>query len=118
MPSPDQANTLWIVSLLIAVVVLAVATLLLTVIYRVAGRIDAGAKEIWTVGKLVANATVELALLRRTNQLVADVNEAATGILGNARRIARHAATCTGCPRCVLASSGPAPGGPMGGIRP
>jgi uncharacterized protein YoxC len=114
----SEASALWIVSLLIAVVVLLVATALLTVIYRVAGRIDDGAKQIWTVGKQVANATVELALLRRTNQLVADVNEAATGILSNARRIARHASTCAGCPRCVLASNGRTTAGPMGGVRP
>jgi hypothetical protein len=104
------ATNLWIASLVIAVVVLVVAAMLLTAILRLATRIDAGAKEIWTVGKQVANATVELSLLRRTNQLVADVLEAATGILANARRIGRHARTCPGCPRCVLASGGTARG--------
>lgn len=106
------ASTLWIASLLIAVVVLAVATVLLTAILRLATRIDAGAKEIWTVGKQVANATVELSLLRRTNQLVADILEASAGILANARRIVRHARSCPGCPRCLLASSGSAGGRP------
>lgn len=100
------AGNIWIVSLLIAVVVLGVAVTLLTVVLRVATQIDEGAKQIWTVGKQVANSTVELSLLRRTNQLVADVLEAATGILANSRRIARHARTCTGCPSCVLSSSG------------
>lgn len=106
----STASNLWIAGLAIAVVVLAVAAVLLTVILRVASQIDDGAKEIWTVGKQVANATVELSLLRRTNQLVADVLEASTGILANARRIARHARTCKGCPRCVLS-------GQSGGVR-
>ncbi|MGH7686731.1 MAG: hypothetical protein ACREN2_07945 [Candidatus Dormibacteria bacterium] len=106
----STASNLWIAGLAIAVVVLAVATVLLTVVLRVASQIDDGAKEIWTVGKQVANATVELSLLRRTNQLVADVLEASTGILANARRISRHARSCPGCPRCVLS-------GQTGGVR-
>ena len=106
------AGNLWIISLVIALVVLAVAVFLLTAVLRVATQIDEGAKEIWTVGKQVASSTVELSLLRRTNQLVADVLEATTGILANSRRIARHARTCSGCPRCVLSSSGP-----VGGAR-
>jgi len=102
----STAANLWIAGLVIAVIVLLVAGVLLTFVLRTAAAIDDGAKEIWTVGKQVANATVELSLLRRTNQLVADVNEAATGILANARRIARHSGSCSGCPRCVLSAGG------------
>lgn len=105
------AANLWIAGLVIAVVVLVVAAVLLTLVLRTATAIDNGAKDIWTAGKQVANATVELSLLRRTNQLVADVNEAATGILSNARRIARHSSSCSGCPRCVLSGSGSGYGG-------
>lgn len=105
------AANLWIAGLVIAVVVLVVAGVLLTLVLRTATAIDNGAKDIWTAGKQVANATVELSLLRRTNQLVADVNEAATGILSNARRIARHSSSCSGCPRCVLSGSGSGYGG-------
>lgn len=107
----STAANLWIAGLVIAVIVLLVAGVLLTFVLRTAAAIDDGAKEIWTVGKQVANATVELSLLRRTNQLVADVNEAATGILSNARRIARHSGSCAGCPRCVMAGSGSGYGG-------
>lgn len=107
----STAANLWIAGLAIAVIVLLVAGVLLTLVLRTATAIDNGAKEIWTVGKQVANATVELSLLRRTNQLVADVNEAATGILANARRIARHSSSCSGCPRCVLSGSGSGYGG-------
>lgn len=102
----STAANLWVAGLVIAVIVLLVAGVLLTFVLRTAAAIDDGAKEIWTVGKQVANATVELSLLRRTNQLVADVNEAATGILSNARRIARHSGNCSGCPRCVLSAGG------------
>jgi uncharacterized protein YoxC len=102
----STAANLWVAGLAIAIIVLLVAGALLTVVLRLATSIDNGAKEIWTAGKQVANATVELSLLRRTNQLVADVNEAATGILVNARRIAHHSQSCPGCPRCVLSASG------------
>ena len=107
----STAANLWIAGLVIAVIVLLVAGVLLTLVLRTATAIDNGAKEIWTVGKQVANATVELSLLRRTNQLVADVNEAGTGILANARRIARHSGSCSGCPRCAQSTSGSAYGG-------
>ena len=107
----STAANLWIAGLIIAVIVLLVAGVLLTFVLRTAAAIDDGAKEIWTVGKQVANATVELSVLHRTNQLVADVNEAATGILANARRIARHSGNCSGCPRCVLSAGGSGYGG-------
>ncbi|MHB8718269.1 MAG: hypothetical protein ACYDAC_05160 [Candidatus Dormibacteria bacterium] len=118
MPSTTESATLWIITLVIAVVVLVVAAALLTVVRRIATDIDNGAKQIWVVGKNVANCTIQLSLLGRTNQLVADILETATGILAGAGRIARHAGTCGGCPRCVLASSGA--GGEAGpsGVRP
>ncbi len=102
MPSATQSYTLWGISLGLAVVVLLVVAVLLTVILNIARRIDDGAKRIWVVGKNVANSTVQLSHLQQTNQVVADVIEAATGILHNAGRIAAHAQTCTGCPACVL----------------
>src|SRR5579859_3345622 len=107
----STAANLWVTGLAIALIVLLVAGVLLTVVLRTAAAIDDGAKEIWIVGKQVANATVELSLLHRTNQLVADVNEAATGILANARRIARHSGSCSGCPRCVPSAGGSGYGG-------
>lgn len=105
MPSSGESYTLWGISLALAVVVLGVVALALTMILVTANRIDAGAKQIWTIGKQVANATIQLSLLKQTNQLVADILEAANGILHNALRIARHAQSCAGCPRCVVASA-------------
>jgi len=105
MPSSTEVEALWAVSLLVAVVVLVVLIGLLTAILRTARQIDDGAKQVWTAGKQVANCTIQLALLKRTNQLVADILEGANGILHNAGRIAQHAQGCSGCPRCVIAST-------------
>ena len=106
MPDSAESYTLWALSLGVAVVVLVVAAVLLTVILRTARQIDDGAREIWVVGKNAANATINLSLLRRTNQIVADIVESANSTLFHAGRIARHAADCPGCPRCVLGSGG------------
>ena len=113
MPSATEVKTLWAISLAIAVVVLLVLVVLLTAVLRTAKQIDAGAKQVWTAGKQVANCTIQLALLHRTNQLVADILEGANGILHNAGRIAQHAQTCGGCPKCVTASAAP-----QGSVRP
>ena len=104
----SQSYALWAISLGIAVVVLIVVAVLLTLILRTAQAIDDGAKQIWVVGKNVANATIQLTQLKQTNQVVADVIEGATGILHNAGRIAVHAHTCNGCPSCVTAPPGSA----------
>ncbi len=110
MPSASESYALWGVSLGIAVVVLLVVAVLLTIILRTARQIDDGAKQIWVVGKNVANSTIQLTQLQQTNQVVADIIEGATGILHNAGRIAAHAQTCPGCPACVL-SAAPPPSG-------
>lgn len=104
MPSAAESYTLWGIALGIAVVVLLVVAVLLTVVLRTARSIDAGAKQIWVVGKNVANCTVQLSRLRQTNQVVADIIESAGGILHHAGRIAAHAKSCGGCPVCVVAS--------------
>lgn len=107
MPDSIESYTLWGISLLIAVAVLAVVVLILSIVLHTARQIDDGAKQIWVVGKNAANCTIQLALLKRTNQLVADILEAGGGILHHAGRIAQHAATCQGCPRCVTLPPGP-----------
>lgn len=96
------AATLFWVSLGIGVVVTLVAAALLTLVLRTARGIDAGAKEIWTTGKLVARNTVHIADLVQTNQIAADILEGAGGILYNAERILKHAQGCPGCPACLL----------------
>jgi len=67
------------------VVVTGVVALLLTMLARVTEQIEEGVAEIWRVGQLLANNTVHIPLLARTNQSVdamlpkADRVAAATG---------------------------------------
>jgi len=96
------AQTLFWISLALGLVVTIVAAVLLTMILRTARSIDAGAKAIWTTGKLVAGNTVHIADLVRTNQIAVDILEGAGGILMAAQRILKHAQGCPGCPACLL----------------
>ncbi len=100
------AVTLWVVSLVIGVVVVAVAAVLLTLVLRTARQIDAGARQVWTAGKLVARNTIHIADLAQTNQVAADILETAGGILMAAQRIHTHAQSCPGCPACLLGAGG------------
>lgn len=96
------ALTLWVISLALGVVVIAVAAVLLALVLRTAHQIDAGAKQVWTKGKLVARNTIHIADLKQTNQLAVDILEGAGGILMAAHRIHTHAQSCPGCPACLL----------------
>lgn len=88
--------TVWWISLAIGVVVIVVVAMLLALIVRTARDIDAGAAKIWLAGKHVANNTIHIALLNRTNQIAGDILEAAGGIITQAKRIETHAANCPG----------------------
>jgi len=94
---------LWWSALGLALVVTLVVGFLLSLILKEAARIEAGAAHIWTAGKLIANNTILITLLIRTNQLVGEILKAAGGIAGGAARIEAHAAKCSGCPNCVVA---------------
>ena len=96
------AQTLFWISLALGLVVTTVAAVMLTMVLRTAQSIDAGAKAIWTGGKLVANNTVHIPALVQTNQIAIDILEGAGGILMAARRILKHAQGCPGCPACLL----------------
>ncbi len=79
----------WRVSLGIGLAVIGAVALLLSTLARTASRIEAGAAEIWRVGKLIANNTVHVPLLVQTNQIVADILPAADGIAHATERIRR-----------------------------
>lgn len=98
----NLAQTLFWISLAIGVVVTIVAAAMLTLVLRTAQGIDAGAKAVWTTGKLVANNTVHIPALVQTNQIAVDILEGAGGILMAAQRILKHAQGCPGCPACLL----------------
>lgn len=73
----------WIVAIILALVVTGVVALLLWWIIRTAAAIRGGVAEIWARGQRVANNTIHIATLHRTQ-------EAAERILGRAGRIAGH----------------------------
>lgn len=76
----------WLGLALGAVVIGAVAALLETLL-RSVRRIEQGAAEVWRVGKLIANNTVHVPLLVRTNQVVDEIAAAADGIARQTARI-------------------------------
>ncbi len=96
--SEGAAYTVWWISLGIGVVVILVVAILLTLIVRTARQINETAGDIWIVGQRIANNTVHIPLLQRTNQIVDGILERASGIDGAAARIEAHAKECPGCP--------------------
>lgn len=98
----DTIQTIWVLTLAIyGIVVLVVATLL-TLIVREARRIRAGVSEIWNVGQRIANNTIHISLLERTNQIAERILNSAQGVVGATAAIGAHAGDCPGCPACVL----------------
>ncbi|MEP6872086.1 MAG: hypothetical protein ABI939_09605 [Anaerolineaceae bacterium] len=99
----DQAlYTVWGLSLGIAVVVLLVVAGLLTLIARSAERILTGVNAIWVGGQRIANNTIHIDLLRRTNETAAGILDAAGGIALASSRIEQHAESCPSCPMCAM----------------
>ena len=94
--SEGAAYTVWWVSLGIGVVVILVVAVLLTLIVRTARQIDGAVSDIWTVGQRIANNTVHIPLLHRTNQVVDGILDRAAGIDGAAAAIEEHALDCPG----------------------
>jgi hypothetical protein len=95
------AYTVWGISLAIGLVVILVVAALLYLIARTAEQIDDEVGNIWIVGQRIANNTVHIPLLQRTNLAVARVLDHAAGINEAAAAIERHAEGCPGCPCCV-----------------
>jgi Na+/H+ antiporter NhaC len=93
--------TVWGLSLVLGVVVLVVVAVLLELITRTAHRIEAAVGDIWTAGKGVANNTIHIALLHRTNLTAARIMDAAGGILRAVTAIRSHAQRCPRCPDCA-----------------
>ena len=91
MVSEGAAYTVWWISLGIGVVVIVVVAILLTLIVRTARQINTVAGDIWIVGQRIANNTVHIPLLNRTNRLVDGILERASGIDEAVARIEEHA---------------------------
>jgi hypothetical protein len=102
MPSEETVRTIWTLSLVVFAVVLGVVALLLTLILRAAYDIRGGVSAIWNVGQRVANNTIHLAMLEKTNAAVAGILASAGGVAAATTAIEAHARDCPGCPECVL----------------
>lgn len=103
--SDVEVFTLWWISVAVVFVVVVVATGLLTNILVTVRNIDKNVNEIWTVGKRIANNTVQLWLLGRVNGVVGSIRTHAYAINDVAGAIARHAGTCHHCPTCAAPRS-------------
>lgn len=101
-PSAEAIRNVWTLSLVVFVVVLVVVAILLTLILRTAVEIKNGVAAIWNVGQRVANNTIHLALLEKTNAGAEAILASAVGVIGATAAIEAHAGNCPGCPACVL----------------
>jgi hypothetical protein len=101
--SPEQATQfVWGVSLVLGLVVSGVVSLLLWLIHRSAAIIDSRVSTIWDVGQRVANNTVHIPALYKTNDVAAQILATALRIDAGAAAIESHAQGCPGCPACML----------------
>jgi hypothetical protein len=82
----------WWTALALGVVVIGAVAALLETLLRSVRRIEQGAAEVWRVGKLIANNTVHVPLLVRTNQVVDEIAATADGIARQTGRIQRAVA--------------------------
>lgn len=93
--------TLWTVSLVIAFVVTVVVALLLWAILRQARTIERTAGDIWKGGTRIANNTVHVPDLARTNLFAGRILDRAPELDDRLAWIRQHCETCPGCPECV-----------------
>lgn len=108
MPSEGAVQQMWIASLAVYFVVVAVVAALLTLILQTAKGIRGGVAEIWVSGQKIANNTIQIPLLARTNRLLSRTLQAAVHTAEAVGALEQHSAACTQCPTCVI---GPPPRG-------
>lgn len=101
-PQPETIQLMWTVTLAIFAVVLLVVAALLTLILLAARRIRAGVGAIWVGGQRIANNTIHIALLEKTNHTAARILQSAGGVVGATAAVKAHAEGCPGCPACVI----------------
>lgn len=106
MPGESAVAQIWIASLAAYFVVVAVVAVLLTVILLTSRHIHGGVAAIWTTGQKVANNTIHIPLLARTNHLVSTVLASAVRTAEAVGGVASHARDCPGCPGCVVGKRG------------
>ena len=100
--SPEQAaQFVWWVSLLLGLIVSGIVSLLLWLIHRGAATIIGRVSTIWDVGQRVANNTVHIPALYKTNDVAGQILATALRIDAGAAAIETHAQGCPGCPACM-----------------
>lgn len=98
----ETVQTIWTITLAVFVVVLIVVAILLTLILRTARQITGGVSAIWNVGQRIANNTIHIALLKKTNLVAGQILASAVGIVGATAGVKDHAKDCPMCPACVI----------------
>ena len=86
--SAQTVQLVWSVSLVLGIVVTVVVAVLLHLLLKTTRRILAAAADIWTDGQRVANNTVQIAMLDRTNQLFAGILTEAVLLAGDTKHVA------------------------------
>lgn len=100
--TPETIHTMWIITLVIFAVVLMVVVALLTLILRTARDIRGGVGAIWNTGQRIANNTIHIPLLNKTNSVAASILDSAVGVVHATAAVESHATECSGCPECVI----------------
>lgn len=100
--TPETVQKVWIITLVVYFVVVAVVAVLLTLILRTARDIRGGVSAIWNTGQRIANNTIHIALLRKTNIVAERILASAVGIIHATAGVESHAKDCPGCPACVI----------------
>lgn len=98
----DTVQTIWMITLGVFFVVLIVVAILLTLILRTARDITGGVSAIWNVGQRIANNTIHIALLNRTNLLAGRILGSAVVVAGATGAVKDHAKDCPMCPTCII----------------
>jgi hypothetical protein len=93
---------LWWLALVLGVLVIGVVAFLLNMILQTAKGIHGVASSIWDGGTRIANNTVHVPDLARTNGFAQSILKQAPELLTQLGRIKGHAETCPGCPNCVV----------------
>ena len=100
--TPETIQKMWIITLAVYGVVVVVVAILLTLILRTARDIRGGVGAIWNVGQRIANNTIHIPLLNKTNAVALQILESAVGVVHATGAVESHAKECTGCPACVI----------------
>jgi hypothetical protein len=94
----QTVQMVWGISLLLGIVVTVVVAVLLSLILASAKRILHAAAGIWTDGQRVANNTVQIALLERTNLMLGGILAEAGPLAAATRKIAEATRPTRGAP--------------------